>query len=176
MILQHTVFPKLSSKKYQIYFFNDTGQLNTDSKISIPTGAMTLDEASMDTKVQCTAVTLNKRKPDKYNLRFYAVVGYMYQYCPSIFDCGRVNKTGQSNAARYCSVHRDIRRATYFLDSSYPLLKCSKSSSLRAAQTCHPNRIKSLKDIPGVGKIRYIFCDNLYTRHNMATHIKKLLD
>ena len=33
-----------------------------------------------------------------------------------------------------------------------------------------------MKDISGVGKIRYHFCDNLYTRHLMATHIKKLSD
>ena len=31
-----------------------------------------------------------------------------------------------------------------------------------------------MKDISGVGKFRYHFCDNLYTRHLMATYIKKL--
>ena len=56
----------------------------TSSKIAVPTEAMALDEAGRGTKARCVAVTFNKSKPDKYALRFYAVVGYMYQYYPSL--------------------------------------------------------------------------------------------
>ena len=56
----------------------------TSSKIAVPTEAMALDEAVRGTKARCVAVTFNKSKPDKYALRFYAVVGYMYQYYSSL--------------------------------------------------------------------------------------------
>ena len=73
---------------------------------------MALDEADRGTKARYAAVTFNKTKPYKYVLRFYAVVGYMYQYCPSLWDYGRANKTGQSKATRYCSTHREMRGDT----------------------------------------------------------------
>ena len=129
----------------------------TSSKIAVPTGAMALDEADRGTKARYAAVTFNKSKPYKYVLRFYVVVGYMYQYCPSLWDYGRANKTGQSKATRYCSTHREMRRDMYSLDASDPSFKCSNPSSLWVVQVCHPTKIKPLKDIPGVGKIRYLF-------------------
>ena len=103
---------------------------NTSSKIAVPTGAMALDEAGKCTKARCDAVIFNKSKSGKYALRFYAVVGYMYQYYPNHWYCGRANKTGYSNAARYSSTHREMRRAMYSLDSSDPSSKSFNPSSL----------------------------------------------
>ena len=77
--------------------------------VAVPLGSSVFDEATMGTKARTRALTYIPNKPEKYGIRFYALLGHKYQYIFSLFD----NSSGHSNtippALRYVDLFRDIR-------------------------------------------------------------------
>ena len=85
------------------------GFLNYDSEIAVPTGAMTLDEATLPTKSRNRAVSYMPSKPHKYGVSYYMIVGSKYQYIFTMYDNGRGNKTTVPIVQRYCDQFSDVR-------------------------------------------------------------------
>eukprot|EP00644_Phytophthora_capsici_P013190 jgi/Phyca11/100987/e_gw1.5.1377.1 len=61
--------------------------------IAVPVWAVSLDENTVRTKARSGAKTYLPSKPDKYGVRFYAVVGWGSLYAYSVWDNGSGNKT-----------------------------------------------------------------------------------
>ncbi|POM63507.1 Hypothetical protein PHPALM_21083 [Phytophthora palmivora] len=68
--------------------------------IAVPVGAVSLDENTVRTKARSSARTYLPSKPDKYGVRFYAVVGWKNLYAYSIWDNGSGNRTRATPAER----------------------------------------------------------------------------
>ena len=64
-------------------------------------GTCALDEASCRSKARNRAISFIPNKPDKFALRFYAVVGTSGPYIHSIWDNGRGNHNPLSQVERY---------------------------------------------------------------------------
>ena len=63
--------------------------LKISTSLAVPTGCMTLDEATMPSRARNTAVSYIPSKPQKYGVRFYLIVGSKYQYIFTMYDNGR---------------------------------------------------------------------------------------
>ena len=48
--------------------------------VAVPLGSSAFDEATMGTKARTRALIYVPNKPEKYGIRFYALVGHKYQY------------------------------------------------------------------------------------------------
>ena len=79
------------------------------SNIAVPMGCSALDEAGFGTKARTKASSYCPLKPDKYAVRFYAVVGNTYSYLSSLFDNWSGNTTSISPPEACCRLHREMR-------------------------------------------------------------------
>lgn len=79
------------------------------AKIAVPIGTSALDENTARTKARSRAKSYLPSKPDKYGIRFYAVVGSKHVYLSSISDNGSGNHTNISQPQMYCRVFRELR-------------------------------------------------------------------
>ncbi|KAG6966286.1 hypothetical protein JG687_00004926 [Phytophthora cactorum] len=70
----------------------------------VPVGAASLNENTVRTKARSSARTYLPSKPDKYGVRFYAVVGWGSLYGHSVFDNGSGNTQASPPAELYCSL------------------------------------------------------------------------
>ncbi|OWZ04679.1 hypothetical protein PHMEG_00023377 [Phytophthora megakarya] len=77
--------------------------------IAVPVGAVSLDENTVRTKARSGARTYMPSKPDKYGVRFYAVVGWQSLYTYSVWDNGSGNRTRTVAAERYVDVFPALR-------------------------------------------------------------------
>ncbi|OWY91532.1 LOW QUALITY PROTEIN: hypothetical protein PHMEG_00039850 [Phytophthora megakarya] len=71
--------------------------------IAVPVGAVSRDENTVRTKARSSARTYLPSKPDKYRVRFYAVMGWEGLYAYSIWDNGSGNRTRATPAERRIS-------------------------------------------------------------------------
>ena len=74
------------------------------SQLAVPTGTSALDEASVRTKCRSRARSYMPNKPDKYAVRFYAVVGTKYAYLSSVFDNRSGNYSSENGPETFCRV------------------------------------------------------------------------
>ncbi|EGZ25112.1 hypothetical protein PHYSODRAFT_434171, partial [Phytophthora sojae] len=65
------------------------------------------------TKARSRARTYMPSKPDKYGLRFYAVVGWDALYVHSLWDNGSGNATRSTPAERYTELFPSLRTPLY---------------------------------------------------------------
>lgn len=79
------------------------------ASVAVPTGTTALDEASVRTKCRSKARSYLPSKPDKYAIRFYAVVGTKYAYLFSIMDNRSRNTTGETAPEAFTRLFRDLR-------------------------------------------------------------------
>jgi hypothetical protein len=134
-------------------------------------GTSALYENSARTKASCAAVTFNAVKPDKFAIRFYCVVSTARTYVHSMTD----NRSGNSkqplrHIVNYFQsyIHHttttllivQIQKSRLFL----PLLDGRFRWHIKPKIYQDPNHK------------RVIFCDNFYTRHTLATLLKKITD
>ena len=78
-------------------------------QVAVPIGTSALDETSVRTKARTTASSYLLNKPNKYAIRFYAIVESRSTYVSSIFDNRAKNKTGESGAESFCRLYREMR-------------------------------------------------------------------
>jgi ribosomal protein L30E len=116
------------------------------AKVAVPVGTSALDENSARTKARCAVVTFNAEKPDKFAIRYYCVVSTVHTYVHSMMDNRSGNKTQQTAPEAYCRLFSELQMA---------------------------HQTKIYED---PNHKRVIFCDNFYTRHNLATLLKQITD
>ncbi|ETL79044.1 hypothetical protein L917_20251 [Phytophthora nicotianae] len=77
--------------------------------VAIPYDVSSLDENSIRTKARTAAKSFIPTKPDKYAIRFYAVVGWESLYVHSIWDNGSGNFTNTTPPSRYISTFPELK-------------------------------------------------------------------
>jgi hypothetical protein len=86
------------------------------AEFAVPTGVSSIDEMTVRTKARSRARTHMPSKPDKYGVRFYAVVGWDALYVHSIWD----NSSGNSQPTH------PVQRYT----EQFPVLRTSVTNTL----------------------------------------------
>ncbi|OWZ14705.1 hypothetical protein PHMEG_00011776 [Phytophthora megakarya] len=77
--------------------------------VVVPVGALSLDENTVRINARSGAKTFMSSKPDKYGVRFYAVVGWKSLYAYFIWDNGSGNRTRTVPAERYVDAFPALR-------------------------------------------------------------------
>jgi hypothetical protein len=144
------------------------------ASLAVPVGVSALDENSCATKARTKAKTYSPNKPAKYAIRFYAVVGHKYCYLSSMFDNRAGNTTGIPAVVDYHRLFRQLR-TPYRQCIDCDKTKDSLANTPSALWICMMgHQTKSFKQQDGAK--RYFFTDNYYTRHIVATTLKKFTD
>ena len=138
------------------------------AKVAVPLGSSTLDEAGFRTKARTKARSYIPNKPDKYAIRMYAVVGTANAYCSSIVNNGSGNTTSISPGEDYCHVHRHLRTPFNSVFDNQQEIDKNSPSALWVLQMAHQT-----KTWPDPSGKRIFFTDNFYTRHTLASSLKK---
>ncbi|POM59005.1 Hypothetical protein PHPALM_36271 [Phytophthora palmivora] len=81
------------------------------ASLAVPNGVSALDESSIRTKARSAARTYIPSKPDKYAVRFYALVDWKTLYVRGLFDNGSGNRTVSGHLERYTAVFPELRRS-----------------------------------------------------------------
>ncbi|POM68374.1 Hypothetical protein PHPALM_15472 [Phytophthora palmivora] len=145
---------------------------NKFAAIAVPVGAVSLDENTVRTKARSSARTYLPSKPDKYGVRFYAVVGWKSLYAYSIWDNGSGNRTRATPAERYIGVFPALRTALFrTLERSDVAIKRKDASALWVAMSGHLTKIHAAPNCH-----RLLVCDIFYTRHNLAKTLLAFTD
>ncbi|OWY92437.1 hypothetical protein PHMEG_00038571 [Phytophthora megakarya] len=106
--------------------------------IAVPVGAVSLDENTVRTKARSSARTFMPLKPDKYGVRFYAVVGWKSLYAYSVWDNGSGNRTRASPAERYVDVFPALRTPLFrAVERADSMIKRKDPSALWVAMCGH---------------------------------------
>ncbi|RLN37861.1 hypothetical protein BBJ28_00000464, partial [Nothophytophthora sp. Chile5] len=112
------------------------------ASVAVPYGVSSLDENSVRTKARTRAKSFIPSKPDKFAIRFYAVVGWRSLYVHSIWDNGSGNDLRSSPSQRYTNVFPTLRTA---LDHTLgrPEVRIEKASAaaLWVAMMGHQTRL-----------------------------------
>ncbi len=134
-------------------------------------GVSALDENSCANKACTRAKTYLPSKPDKYAIRFYAVIGHKYVYLSSMFDNRAGNKTGVLGVQDYCRLFHSLRMPYYKVTADQESLTDTPS----ALWMCMMGHQTASLKAPN-GRNRNVFCDNFYTRHSLAAALGKFTD
>ncbi|OWY99218.1 hypothetical protein PHMEG_00029819 [Phytophthora megakarya] len=81
--------------------------------IAVPTGVSTIGKMTVATKARSRARTYMPSKPDKYGIRFYAVVSWEALYVHSLWDNASGNALQSSPALRYSEQFPALRTSLY---------------------------------------------------------------
>ena len=160
--------------------------LRNFSSVAQPVGPVALDEASCPTKAKTRASTYIPSKPDKFAIRFYAVVRWSYTYTFGLFDNGSGNMTSQTPADRYLKIFGEltssfnqlcqatksrIRNACPVAVDSASMLWVLMMGLLYRALIA-ANTVRPRESMPQT----VVYMDNFYTRHSLARAIDEYTD
>lgn len=139
--------------------------------VAVPTGTIALDEASVRTKCRSKARSYLPSKPDKYAIRFYAVVGTKYTYLSSIIDNRSGNTTGETGPEAFTRLFRDLRTPYNNVIVNSNMIDKDSPTALWILQMA-----QQTKQFPDPSGKRLFFTDNFYTRHTLAEVLKRITD
>ncbi|KAJ8577397.1 hypothetical protein ON010_g1813 [Phytophthora cinnamomi] len=130
------------------------------ASIAVPIGVSSLDETGVRTKARAMAKSFMPLKPDKFAIRFYAIVGWRSLYVHSLWDNGTGNTMPTTALQRYTQLFPSLRepsRAT--LERNDVQIEPESATALSLALIAH--QAKSHRT-----DRRLVVSDNFYTRHN----------
>ncbi|ETP37147.1 hypothetical protein F442_15026 [Phytophthora nicotianae P10297] len=79
------------------------------AEFAVPVGVSSLDEMTVRTKARTRAKSFLPSKPDKYGVRFYAVVGWSSLYVHSVWNNSSGNRKPSTPAERFTSLFPTLR-------------------------------------------------------------------
>lgn len=142
------------------------------AEFAVPTGVSSIDEMTVRTKARSRARTYMPSKPDKYGVRFYAVVGWDSLYVHSVWDNSSGNTQRTTPAQRYTQRFPLLRTALFSTLARDDIAVSGKSATaLWLAMVGHQSKI--LRSPSGY---RLMVSDNFYTRHTFASAILAFTD
>ncbi|RLN74357.1 hypothetical protein BBJ28_00008624 [Nothophytophthora sp. Chile5] len=142
------------------------------TELAVPVGVSSLDECTVRTKARTGAKSYLPSKPDKYGIRFYAIVGWTSLYVHSLWDNGSGNSSPTSASQRYCELYPSMRtplRRTL----AHPEVDITSSEAKALWLAMMGHQTLQLQDPNGR---RLIVSDNYYTRHILARALLVLTD
>lgn len=142
------------------------------AEFAVPTGVSSINEMTVATKARSKARTYMPSKPDKYGVRFYAVVGWDALYVHTIWDNASDNTQSTSPAQRYTQQFPSLRTSLYntlWRDE----IGVSANSATALWLTMVGHQPKILRSPSGY---RLTVSDNFYTRHTFAKAILAFTD
>ena len=137
------------------------------AQIAVPIGTSVLDEVSVRTKV----ISFIVNKPDKYAIRFYAVVCTKNTYLFSICDIRSDNTVDEYGPEAFCRALHDMRTPYNKILGNSDLVDKDSPSALWILQMAQQTKLHPDPSGKGV-----FFTDNFYTRHVLATELKNKTD
>ena len=154
--------------------------LQNFASTAVPLGASAIDESGIGCKAQSQSVSFCPAKPDKYAIRFYSLVGHKYKYLFSIQDCG-VSKLKKYDGYitplnKYISVFPRLKTPVSKVFTDTGDITNDDASALWATQIGHMTMQAKSSSVNNNASHRYVFCDNFYTRHTLATAIDTITD
>lgn len=133
-------------------------------EMATPFGTSSLDENSVRTKARTRAKSFIPSKPDKYAIRFYAVVAWSSLYIHSIWDNGSGNLSKIAPCDRYTKVFPGLATPLARTFANPDSTVAAKSASaLWIAMMGH-----QAASMPSPTGHRLLITDNFYTRHALA--------
>ena len=142
--------------------------LRLSTSIAVPTGCMTLDEATMPSKAKNYAVSYVPAKPQKYGVRYYMIESSKYQYIFTIYDNGKGHrKKTLPISYRYLNnvnlIKIPLNLARRLAQSKVPI---ESARALWCTLDIHSNYSYPMNKITtGNGEHRFLYVDNMYTHH-----------
>ncbi|KUF92473.1 Ankyrin repeat domain-containing protein 13A [Phytophthora nicotianae] len=111
-------------------------------------------------------------KPDKFAIRFYAVVGWRSLYIHALWDNGSGNTTATTPAERYTRLFPRLRQPLYnVLNQGEVHVDPKTPSALWLAMIAHQTLL-----LPAENGRRLLVSDNFYTRHTLAKAVLAITD
>lgn len=147
------------------------------ANLAVPVGVCSLDECGYRSKARSKCICFIPSKPDKYAVRFYAVVDWKYLYIHTFEHNGTGVSLEMKAVDRYLKRFPKLRTpyrnvfGPNGIAKRYGIDKLSSTAlwTLMLAMQEHLRRAN------GEHK-RVIFCDNYYTRHSFASALKIISD
>ena len=139
--------------------------------VAVPLGVAALDEAGFRTKARTLAKSYMPSKPDKYAVRFYAVVGNTGPYLSALQDNRKGNSTGESGPDSYVRVHREMNGVQKKISRENSPIDSSSATATWVLMMSHLTKTN-----PDPSGRRIFFTDNFYTRHALASELKTVTD
>ena len=79
-------------------------------------------------------------KPTKYVLRFYAFINSEFNYCFSIFDNGKGNKSGINPCTRYSNVPYELRQPNISFSNNNKYFGLTKTNAYFVGMMVHATK------------------------------------
>jgi hypothetical protein len=145
-------------------------------RFAVPGAVSALDENSVRSKPRSKAISYMNSKPDKFAVRFYALVDWSSSYLFSVVDNGRGSDIPTSQGQKYVSLHRGMRTPfqKWFPERKTDLpteVESDSATALWVTMLSHMEQAQS----SGREK-RVVYMDNFYTRAVLADALLKMSD
>ncbi|KAG6946028.1 hypothetical protein JG688_00016250 [Phytophthora aleatoria] len=144
----------------------------TFAEVTVSVGAASPDENTVRTIARSPAQTYLPSKPDKYGIRFYAVVEWERLYVHSVYDNGSGNTQVSPPAELCCSLFPELRRPlARMLAAPTISVKKDSASALWVAMIRHMTQT-----FEAPTRRCILVCDSYYTRHELAKAVSAFTD
>ena len=161
--------------------------LRNFTSVAYVVGPVALDEASCPTKAKTKASSYLPSKPDKFDIRFYALVGWASVYTFSIWDNGTGSTVNQTPAKRFLKVFGEVWSSfNQFTQSCKSRLQNACPVPYDSASMLWILMVGLLfRSITGTSSSRrneeatartVVYMDNYYTRHALARACSEFTD
>ncbi|KAG6949771.1 hypothetical protein JG687_00014642 [Phytophthora cactorum] len=141
-------------------------------QFAVPIGVSSIDAMTVRTKARTRARTFMPSKPDKYSVRFYAVVGWSSLYVHSLWDNSSGNTMPSTPAERYTGLFPILRTPLYnTLRADEVTLEQESAIALWITMAGYQTR--AMRSPTGH---RLVVSDNFYTHHTFAQALLKFTD
>lgn len=126
------------------------------------------DEIGVQTKARTMAKSYMPLKPDKFAIRFYAVVGWRAMYVHSMWHEGSGNTLPSSAVQRYTQLCQPLKNT---LARPYADIEPTAATVLWVVTIAHQTQL-----YPSKSDRRIIISDNFYTRHALTKSVFQMTD
>ncbi len=146
------------------------------TKYAVPGAVSSLDENSIRSKARSKAISYMTSKPDKFVVRFYAVVDWRSTYLFSVVDNGRGCELPSSPGLKYVSLHRATRTP---FQKWFPQRKTNLPTEIESdtPTALWVSMLAHMEQLHTSGREkRLVYMDNFYTQATLADALLKMSD
>jgi hypothetical protein len=148
------------------------------ARLAVPVGVSTLDECGYRSKARCSAISYLPSKPDKYAIRFYAIVCWLTLYLHTFEHNGTGVNLNEKAVDLYLKRFPMLRQAyaRVFLNDGGVAKRFGVDKLSSTALWTLMIQLQETLSRANEDHKRIIICDNFYTRHSFASVLKTITD